>query len=900
MRKALLGGVLAFVVALSAFTGPATAAYGAVEVEAAVEGDIGATTMQFSFTASQNGTVSLGSDESIQTDGGNVEFGFQEWSGGGASGTSGTWTVEAGTQYTVEYEALAYSGATEQQHSGYVTVDYESGGEAAAETLDLDVDVLEPDFGYIGTVTGDVVFEGDTASTTVEADIPNNGDGVMVVEDVSFSGLPSGMSASASSLPDQIDAGDSRSIDVDVSVDSSVSEGTYSFDGTVTDSLGNEQAFTVEVDVSKPPVAGVDGGTVDLGDVLVDDSKTTSFTIREVGGFQGLDDLDVRVRRSDPNGGLSVEVPYDFSTTPGGSDEVSATITADIDARQHQSLDFDVVVSGTDRDSPEREIRVTGRVIYPAKLSGVEGQPDTLVFDEPRDAVSAHRQAFDVEISNSGDLQMDVTSVSASVDEPGISATTSDVPSTVGGTGSGDATVTLAADPSTPAGTYTVELAVQTDGAGSKTITREFDIEHETDLALEQTDVEFGEVTITDQVSQEIQVGERLGYNDLENVSVSVVDGPDKWLSITSQPPTTVAAGESAPLVLDLQFDTDAQAYEQYTWDVRVAPDNVAAENITVSATAQLLSVEGITSDLSDRASGGGWQQTAAEDTTEALSSMEQRLRDGESVSAGDIWRSLTIGQSTVILIDSVEAVEQQQSDGNYDAAQSRVVSALVAHNLIDEYVSELEDDQAASELRTVVEQTEEPVTAIVDAQRTHYEDVLAADESTALERYSASSSLAAIERHRGNAAQADEYAARAEQEFAEYQSLVTEGTERRQQAREARETLQASATVTVLGQPVVANPARLDSLRQLRESTNADYEAAVQSFRRAGATAEADATAAEAAAARSELQVTEYALYGFSAVYGVVFAIVVVREVLNARTYVRESRAAASGNFLL
>jgi hypothetical protein len=900
MRNGVLAAALALVVALSAFAAPATAAYGSVEVEAAVDSDIGQTAMAFTFTADQNGTVSVGGDETIQTDGGNVEFEFTGWSGGGDSGSSGTWSVEAGTQYTVEYLGMAYSGATEQRHGASVSVDYESGGQAASESLDLDVDVLEPEFGYVGSVDGDLVFDGDTAETTITAKVPNDGDGEMVVEDVSFSGVPTGLSASASSTPDRISAGGEGTVDIDVTAEDSVSEGTYQFDATVTDSLDNEVTFPVEVAVSKPPVAGVEGGSVDLGDVLVGESSTVALEVQEVGGYDGLDGLDVAVQSGEPNGDLNVEVPWDFSTTAGGSDEVAATISAERGAPQHQDLEFDVALSGTERDSPTREVTVTGRVIYPATLGSVAASPDTLVFDEPREAVSAHRTETEVEIPNEGDLTMDVTSVTASTNDPGISASVSGAPASVGGTDTGTATVTLAADPDTPEGTYSVDIDVQTADAGSETITREFTVEHQTDLQVEETDVEFGEVTITDRVSRSIDVGERLGYNDLENVTVTMADGPDQWLNISSQPPANVEAGESAPLVFDLQFDTDAEAYQQYTWEARVDPENVEAETITVSATAQLLSVEGITGDLEERASGGGWQQTAAEDTTASLSSMEQRLRDGEDVSAGDIWRSLTIGQSTVILIDSVEAVEQQHADGNYEAAQSRVVSALVAHNLVDEYVSELDDDEAASELRDVVEATEGPVSSVVDAQKTHYEDVLESEDATALQRYSASSSLATLERHQGNEDAAADYTERAEREFSEYQSLVEEGTERRQAARDARQQLAENATLTVLGQPVVANPARIDTVRQLRQSTNANYDTAAQRFSDAGAAAEADGTADEAAAARSEVQVTEYVLYGLTAVYAVVFVVFVVREALNARTYVEESREAASGNFLL
>lgn len=895
----LLAVTIAVAVGLSTFATPAAAVSDVVEVEAALDDDAERTTLEFTFVADRSGTVTIGDDDALQTDGGNVDFEFAGWSGGGQSGSSGTWSVEDGTRYTVEYDATASSGATEQSHRTEVSVDYGDGTLAASEPLELDVDVLEPELGGVDSVSGDLAFEGDTAETTVTADVPNVGDGVLVVDDVTFSGVPSGISVSGSSVPDRISAGTTESVGIDVVADETVTDGTYSFDATVTDSQGNDETFQIEVEVTRPPVADVGGETVDLGDILVGESSTAEVPIQEVGGYQGLDGVTVEVAEGDPNGGLDVTVPWGFGTEPGGADNVSATISANTNARQHQELTFDVLLSGTDEDSPEREVTMVGRVIYPEELGRITASTDTFAFDQPRDAVSTQRMDSQIEIPNDGDLAMDVTSVSATASHPDVSASVSDVPDTVNGTSTGTATLTLAADPGTPEGSYEVEIDVQTFDAGSETITREFHVEHPTELELGETDVGFGEVTITDRVSRSIDVGERLGYNDLENVDVSITDGPDRWLNVSSRPPTNVGAGESAPLVLGLQFGTDAEAYQEYTWEITVDPDNVEAETITVDATAQLLSVEGINSDLEAHASGGGWQQQAATDTTAALSSMEQRLRDGDDVTAGDIWRSLTVGQSVVILMDSVETVESQQADGNYEDAQSRVVSALVAHNLVEEYVDEIDDGDAARQLQSAADATEESVAGIVTEQKGHYEEQLEGD-ATALERYDALDSLATLESHQGNANQADEFAGQAEQAFAEYQSLVGDGTERRQRARESRDALSDEATVTFFGQPVVTNPARIDSVRSLRQSATDDYDASVQAFRDAGATAEADATADEAAAASRELRIATYGLYAVTAIYVVVFAVMILKEALNARAYVRESREAASGNFLL
>jgi len=892
---------VALTVVLSLWAAPAAAASGSVEIEAAVADDTDATTMEFTFVASQNGTVTLGADDSVRRDGGDVVFEFDRWSGGGDSGSGSTWDVVAGEEYTVRYDATASSGASETRHSASVDVRYQDGSYETDETLYLDVDVLEPDFGYVGTVSGEVVFDGpDTGTTTVEADVPNVGDGVMIVEDVSYSSVPSGISASAESVPSRIDAGSSEAIETRVEVDDRVSEGTYTFDATVTDSLGNEETYSVSVEVVKPPVADVSGGEIEVGDVVVGESKTVSFRVDEVGGYEELSGLDVDVTSGDADGSASFNVPYSFSTSAGGSDTAEVTVAADATAQQHSDLGFEATMSGTDTDSPDQSVSVTGRVIYPASLGTVDSSPDTLVYDEPRSQVSTHRQETTVDIPNEGDLEMNVADVTAQVNDPDVTATVVDAPSTVEGLETGTATVAIEGDTDAAEGAYDLTVRVRTDDAGEETITREFEVVHDTDLSVAETDVEFGEVTITDQVSRSLDVSERLGYEDLDGVEVTVVEGPDRWMSISSRPPSQVSAGDSAPLVFDLKFDTEAQAYQEYVWTVRVDADNADTETITVSATAQLLSVEDVTTDLNDRAADGGWQREAAESTVDGLNSMEQHLRDGEEVASGDIWRTLTVGQSTVVLIDAVETVEQRQAEGDYEAAQPRVVSALVARNLVSEYVSDLEDESTAREFRPVVEATVEPVATIVEEQEDHYKSILDDDGATALERYRASESLATLSEHQGDEERASEYDRLAEEQFAEYQRLVAEGTERRQRARDRRQQFDKGATLTVLSQPVVLNPARIDEVRRTRAAVEEDYATAEQRFGDAGASAEADATASEADAAASELTVAEYVLYGATAVFAIAFVAVVARELLNARTYVRESREAAAGDFLL
>ncbi|WP_096389349.1 COG1361 family protein [Halopenitus persicus] len=870
---------------LVGFAVPAGAASGSVTVDAAIDSGSESTTMQFTFTAPSNGTITNADEPSS----GDVSFAFDDRL---------PMTVQAGQTYSVSYRATADQRASEGTYSESVSLYYDDGSTATTEGLDLTVTEAEPQFGSVSGENVDVVFTSSGDQTeTVELTVPNDGEGTMVPEDVSVN-TPQGISVSVDRMPSRIDGYGQGTIDLTVTVDRDATAETHTVSGTVQDNLGTSGGdFSFEVDVSKPPVAGVSGGTVDVGDVLVGSSATTDFRVTEQAGFTGLSGLDIS-GNSDPDGSIAFD-KSGFETSAGGSDTAAVRITANEDAPQHETLRFTMDVSGTDPDSPATSVTFEARVIYPATLEDVTVPMRTFEFDEPR-TVSAQQTDATVEYENGGDLEMNVQSVDASVSDSRIEATVVDATSAVPGGGTGEATVQLAADPDTPEGTYTLQVRVDAGDAGTETITREIEVEHGTDLAVGESDVGFGEVTITEQRTRTIDVGEALGYNDLSNVEIVRVDGPDRWLEVTEQPPGSISAGESAPLVYQLRFDTDAEAYREYTWTFEVSAAGVETETITVSAVARLLSPEAIISDLDEQASAGGWQATTAESTSGALESMESRLREGESFSNGDIQRTLAVGQSTVVLIDSVESAQQLQSDGNYEAAQREVVSAIIARNMIEQYAANIEDEETAAAFTRSAEASADPVASIVDEQQSHYESVLGSEDATALERHFASDNLAELARQRGNGDRAAEYESTAESSFEEYQQQVSTGVTRRTEAMNAHESFTANATLTVLGQPLVLNPARIDEVNTHAASVSGDLQAAENAFRAAGAAGEAEAVAQTRTDVGTQLTILRYALYGATVLFAVLFLLFVVREVLNARTFIQESREATAGDFLL
>jgi hypothetical protein len=281
--------VVAAAVIPAAFAGRVAAVSTTIELDAAADDQSESESLSFEFRA--DAATQVSAPPELQS--GGVTFEFDEWEavGGSGDGSSSSWQVQQGASYEVTYEATAESGADEGTNSVGVTVT-SSAGTMARETLRARVVYLEPAFGSTGPTDGKVVFEGgDEADTTVEVDVRNAGQGLMRPESVDVGNTPGGFDVDVSDddLPGEIDAGDSEVLEVDVTVDDTVDSGTYRFDVTVTDNLGNSGRYPLRVAVRRPPVAKIDGGDIDVGDVLVGESVSRTVTVEERGENEGID-----------------------------------------------------------------------------------------------------------------------------------------------------------------------------------------------------------------------------------------------------------------------------------------------------------------------------------------------------------------------------------------------------------------------------------------------------------------------------------------------------------------------------------------------------------------------------------------------------------------------------------
>ena len=886
--------LVALLVAVAAFAAPATAVVSeTVELDEALDDQQRATEFTFTFTASANETVTADSGPSFQ--GGDVVFEFEEWNDldGGGSGSSTSWEVENGNRYEVTYQAQVSSGATDESWTATVS----GGATSASETLDLTVDYLQPRFGGADSPTETVVFTEDGSDASAELDVgfDNDGPGVMVPDSVDLDGTPSGIDVSVDSLSNQVDAGGSGTAVLDVSVDPSVGAGDYTVSGTVTDNLGNRQSFSATLQVRKPPVISVDD--VDVGGVLIGESDTVDVTISETVGFSGVDGLNVNVIGTNDDGSVTVSGGGSVTTGPGGSDEIRVEVSADSDGTQNADLEWRVELTPDEQYSPTEAIDVTGEVFYPPTLESLNGQSARNVFDTPRSEAEIQTTETTVTFENTGDLDMDVTDVSARVEGGDVTASVAEFSGTVAGQSSGQATVVLESDPEAAENTYPYTVTVDTATAGTQTVTRELTIEHIPELAVERSELPLGDVTVTNRRTTSIDVSEELEYESVSNVEVVRTAGPEQYLEVAERP-TTLQPGESAPLVFAAAFDTSAELYQAYRWEFEIRGEGVETRTVTVTARPTPYSFESISSNLSAYAEGSGPRADTAAGMGGSLEALESRLRNGEEIPEGDLTETIAAGETAVLLLESLDAADQARDEDGPAAAQEDVLRAQATLNAMSEYVSRIEasgvDSSASGALQSARAATDEQV----DAQVSFYESRLDGDIST-LQRASANRQLARLAESRGNAERATRLNQEATAAFESYLAQVQEASTSVQEARSTREAIREEATLVLLNQPLVLNPARLDSISRRIDTVDAAYASAAETYRAAGATGEADTIARERARVGQRLQFTQFGLWGATGAYGVAVLFVLARTGLNLYAYLQDRRTVRLGAML-
>jgi hypothetical protein len=771
-----------------------------------------------------------------------------------------------------------------------VSVDID-GESVARERLAVRIVYRSPAFGNARSVDSELIVEGGNTDVDVDLPIDNVGRGTMKLSNVEFSGVPDELDVSTEQLPDTVAPGDTATAEVEVTADSATPAGEQTFTATISDNAGNRLSIPVRVFVVKPAVADV-SGDVDFGGVRLGDSETLSVEVEEVGGNVGIDGLDVRVTDDIDAGTVSVRDAGTFSTTAGGSDELEFEVDISDDAPQGD-IEWELELTPENARSPSTTVDVQAYVLYPPELGPIDTDGLTLTFDEPRARTDTFSARTSVAIPNEGDLDMSVESVSASTDTAGLSVRVVSVPSSVGGQTDEDADVEFTADSSLPEGEYEYTVDADAGRAGSDRTTGTVEIDHERRLDVDRSTVAFGDVRISSPRTQTVDVSEALGYERIDDLRMRLVDGPDRYLTVRQRPPSELEAGESSSVVFALSFPASAELYRTYTWVYELSGDGVDTRTVEVTARPEPVEFGEITSRLDDL-SASGWRGTVTTGLSESLRTVEERLRNNESLPSEDLSRAVAAARSGVLVIESIESARDARGEANASAAQVAVVRAAAAHRALELYVESLATDEVRRPAERALEASRREIDTEIERQEAYYTPRLSSDNATALTRATAARRLARLRSLAGQPEAARRYENRSRAAFERYDRLVRDATGHIQAARAADRSINNSSAAVLYGRAIVINPLRISQIEDRVATVDEEYRTAAETFEQAGATHDAEAISRRRGAVSQRLQQTVVILYGWSGSLAVGFVVTVWWLIRQSVAYARDRDTAS------
>jgi len=909
MRRSLLVLVVVFLVAAGPAVVMATPTT-TLTVEEALNENSDSDTISYTFvvTTDNETTINIpGSQTSQSAAGGDISVEFDRWEqiGSGRSGTSTSWEAEDGEDYRIMYDASTSSNVDENDEGTYnFNVDpQDDDGTTYSETFSVTFDYLSPEFGSTNSPSGDIEFTGgSSAGTRVTAEFENDGDGVMVPDSVSYSGVPSGISVSTRSLDNRVSAFNRGSFDVVVNADDSISEGTYTFTATVEDNLGNTADVTVSVEVFKPPAVAVnDGRGVDIGDVLRGGSESTSVTVSETTGY-GSVDISTSIIGSQPNADASLS-SLDGRISASGSRSGSVRVNVGPDATQHEQLTWTLEVGPDNPRSDSVTAAVDARVTYRPYFDSISAPNGRLVYDQPRDEVTAFRQERSVTVRNGGDFAMDVTNVQAE-GEGDVSVEIIDSPSSIPALSSETIDIAFVGDPSADEGTYSYSVQVTGDeaeykGAGSDTVeaSGEVEIDHESDIAVEPSEVAFGEIPITEERTRSTDIRERLDYQDVENFEFEQVEGPDRWLTLDDVP-SSLSQGERRTTLVSVEFDADATLYEEYTWRFRVDGDNVDAKTLTVTAAPRPVQCSSVVERLEEWDGSDDAEEMAAQ-IAAGTRVLEDRLRDRpEEGPIRDLARACTVSRSALLFLEADATARARIAEGNHTGAQPSVGRMAAGFNTMNQYTDSIDTNEARRPIADGVGIAESMLDERVETQVGHYDQTLSGDVS-ALQQADAYRELARLATLQGDDERAGDLSRQADESFDRYANAISEGTAALQRGRSLRDDLDESFFLSAFGVRVFWI-GDLDRFESQTETVLLEYEMAREQFEAAGATSRAEAAVQERDQLASAYETAFLASAGIGGAVGLVFLVAVVYELLAVYRFIQDSQAAVTGEFLV
>jgi len=718
----------------------------------------------------------------------------------------------------------------------------------------------------------DATIDATSGSVTMDhpIDVTNNGNAT--TSDFTITDTPSGVSVSGEN-GERIRKEDTTTLNLEINADESSESGEV--EGDV-----NGEPFSFYLTVETPPQPGLSSEPFDAGDVVNDRTSSGDLTIEEVSGTGSQDDVEYDIVDSPSDASISFPSGLNYGTS-----EWEITVS---DAEQYDTLTWTLELWDTGDRNVAREVDIEARVIYPGYIESASLADSSVTFDQPKASTSSIDKDITVDVTNGGDLPLDISEIEASASNSDIDVAGAQGSSISGGS-SEEVDLEATLQTSLGEGNYDISGTVFASDSSDEDFSGEIDVTHGTELS--GSDISFGDIPVGQSGSSTTTIEEELGYKGVENVELEKQSGPNNWLSISGTP-DSIDSGGQTEASFTVEFDSTANLGNEYEWRYDIEGEATTADSIIVTATPIPLDMEPIQNSLS------GYNSQVASSTLDVVEQMDQEIRSG-TAPRDQISNTLAFADSAEIYIQSINNASSSISNGEHAAAQASLMRAASAYNTMDLYSQEFSSSQLGSLSQQVTSQANGELQPLLTEQQQHYEAQINSGELTYLEESRINRQLAQIERFNGNTQRATELEAEAESSFSNYVETVSQAESDIQDGEQSWTQIQRDS-ITIFGQPLLLNPIKYTTYNNLINDVRSSYESGIDKLVQAGAesrisTAQStyDSKSLGLAFAQGSLIISLLA-YILTSV-GVIF-----RTARQTYRYIEDTQTVTSGDFLL
>lgn len=538
---------------------------------------------------------------------------------------------------------------------------------------------------------------------------------------------------------------------------------------------------------------------------------------------------------SNPGSGITTSIysrPYTISPGYYGTVKIYVKVLSSVSSGRYTGvITIDTLSAGS--RTMNLNLDVTTKI--PAALGNIGDIRAEVEFNKPKGTVNSFQDVNTITLRNTGDSILYIKSVNAYSPGNGITFSISDKPSSVSPRSSKMMTLTITAPTSTREGTFDGEIKIITTkerryGSNTQELDVRVTVKYGINIGLTQSSVDFGDTQLYKQKNAYIGISETLGYKPIENLKIYRLTGPIKWLSLTPDKISSIDAGGSDGLNINLLYEGDAKPYEKHAWTYYISSKNAGSKNINIKS-RMVFDIDDTICNYKNK--GDDTTKKIADEMCGALKYSDDKAKQGGGTkNLNQLIVLNSIATATVDLIDSYIDANKHINNKKHDLAYENLMKGAVSAKMIATYTQDVSDEDVIDDVNFVNQKSSILMNTIMETETNYYETKT---DSDLLESMIANERLGEIWGILGNGKKQQLYANIAKEKFELHNEKVDFAKDNRIEAESLIKEMQEEYLSKWGGMYLLTSPFSYSKISSIEKTIEQNYNTAVTNYKTAG-----------------------------------------------------------------